>query len=49
MTVDASCRLSLLFLLVPGRESKYICFGELFDSLSSIALDIFLVQFIFES
>ena len=30
-------------------EGIEVCFGELFDSLSSIALDIFLVQFIFES
>ena len=39
MTVDASCRLLLLFLSGPWQES--ICFEELFDSLSCAALDIF--------
>ena len=35
MTVDASCRLLLLFLSGSWQE------GELFDSLSCAALDIF--------
>ena len=38
MTVDASCRLLLLFLSRSWQES---ILGELFDSLSCAALDIF--------
>ena len=38
MTVDASCRLLVCSFLVPRRE---VCFGELFDSLSCVVLDIF--------
>ena len=48
MTVDASCRLFLLFLSGSSQEIEG-CFGELLDSSSCVALDIFLVHFIFES
>ena len=48
MTVDGSCRLLLLFLSGSSQGIE-VCFGELFDSLSCVALDIFLVHFIFES
>ena len=36
---------SVPFWFLAGKS----CFGELFDSLSCVALDIFLLHFIFES